>query len=183
MIISNCCFSIFNSTTDLSLWIFFLKTFPLWGISTSFYNARKQYGGCMLLRVFYSLSTASQIFTLETAWQTLSKELQYTNPNGWILQENDHMLWPQLLYIKKSAPLMLDHIKWERILRPHIWPLSEPDYPETVARDGLCINFFGRKSTYWTLYHAKNHTPLLGVVEAASSSLVTQTISSVHNWC
>ena len=34
---------------------------------------------------------------------------------------------------------------------------------------------------YWTLYHAKNHTPLLGVVEAASSSLVTQTSSEVHN--
>ena len=75
---------------------------------------------------------------------------------------------------------MLDHIKWERILRPHIWPLLEPDYPETVARGGLCINFFGQKSTYWTLYHAKNYTPLLGVVEAASASVDQLRPSLLH---
>ena len=48
-------------------------------------------------------------------------------------------------------------------LRPHIWPLSEPDFLETVARSGLYSNLFGRKSTYWTLYHAKNYTLSLGV--------------------
>ena len=63
----------------------------------------------------------------------------------------------------------------ERIFWPHVWPYSQPDFLETVARSGLYSNLFGRKSTYWTLYHAKNYTLSLGVVEAASSSLVTQT--------
>jgi hypothetical protein len=49
-----------------------------------------------------------------------------------------------------------------------------------MALIGLYIIFFGQKSTIWTLNHAKNHTPLLGVVEVASSSLVTQTSSEVH---
>ena len=64
-----------------------------------------------MILLAFSLITASQIFTLETAWQTLSKELQYTNPIGRIHQETDHIIWPQLSYKKLSAPLMPDHIK------------------------------------------------------------------------
>ena len=59
----------------------------------------------------FSLITASQIFTPETSWQFSFKELQYTNPIGRNPLETDHMLWPQLPYIKRSAPLMPDHIK------------------------------------------------------------------------
>ena len=59
----------------------------------------------------FSLTTATQIFTLETAWQTLSKELQYNNLRWRNPRETDHMIWPQSPQIKWSAPLMLDHIK------------------------------------------------------------------------
>ena len=74
-----------------------------------------------------------------------------------------------------SNDLFKKHITAAWIFWPHIWPLSEPDFLETVARNGLYSNLFGRKSTYRTLYHAKNYTLSLGVVEAAGSSPVTQT--------
>jgi hypothetical protein len=125
----------------------------------------------MCLPLPLSLTTASQIFILQNSWQLAEEELQYDNLRWAESVKNDHIVWPQLPYKKLSAPLMLDHIKWERILRPHIWPLSEPDYPEAVAHSGLCINFFGQKSTHWTIYHAKKYTPLLGVIETTSSSV------------
>ena len=65
----------------------------------------------MRLPLSFSLVTASQIFTCETSWQTSIKELQYDNLRWRNPLETDHMIWPQSPQIKRSAPLMLDHIK------------------------------------------------------------------------
>ena len=65
----------------------------------------------MCLPLPLSLTTASQIFILQNSWQLAEEELQYDKLMWRNPLETDHMLWPQSLYIKRSAPLMLDHIK------------------------------------------------------------------------
>jgi hypothetical protein len=47
---------------------------------------------------------------------------------------------------------------------------------------GLNIIFFGRKSTYWTLYHAKNCTPLLGVIEDYTEQIPPKRIIITENY-